>query len=140
MQGQNHRSRNHREFRRDLRKNPTEAEKCLWKRLRGAQIDGLKFRRQHPFGGYVLDFVSLEKSLIVEVDGSQHQNSEHDRLRDSRLRAAGFRILRFWDNQVLTETDAVVETIWRALTESIPPPDPPLQEEGQGGDGVSRLS
>jgi very-short-patch-repair endonuclease len=74
----------------------------------------------------VLDFVSLERRLVVEVDGSQHQESEHDRLRDQRLRSAGFRILRFWNNQVLEEMDAVIEVIWHALaTDSTPSPSQP---------------
>jgi len=108
-----------------MRKNATDAERCLWQRLRGGQLAGVKFRRQHPFEGYVLDFVSLEKRLIVEVDGSQHLDSERDRVRDCQLRAAGFSILRFWDNQVLEETEAVVEVIWRAITESAPSPPQP---------------
>lgn len=115
MKGQTNRSIDGREFRRDLRKNATDAEKCLWQRLRGGQVGGVKFRRQHPFEGYVLDFVSLEKRLIVEVDGGQHLENARDQVRDQRLRSAGFRVLRFWNNQVLEETEAVVEVIWRAL-------------------------
>ncbi|MBL8450692.1 MAG: endonuclease domain-containing protein [Dechloromonas sp.] len=113
-----------REFRRDLRKNPTDAERCLWQRLRSGQLAGFRFRRQHPFDGYVLDFVCLERRLVVEVDGGQHLECERDRLRDARLRSAGFRILRYWNNQVLEETDAVVEAIWRVLTD-VADPSPP---------------
>jgi very-short-patch-repair endonuclease len=86
---------------------------------------GVKFRRQHPFDGYVLDFVSLEKRLIVELDGGQHLDSERDRVRDRRLMSAGFRVLRFWNNDVLEQTDAVVEAIWQKLSESDPSPPQP---------------
>jgi len=125
MKGQTTRSRDDRAFRRNLRKNATDAERWLWRRLRDCQVAGVKFRRQHPFDGYVLDFVSLERRLIVEVDGGQHGDSEQDRVRDRRLVSAGFRVLRFWNNQVLEQTDAVVETIWRELVESNPSPPQP---------------
>ena len=98
----------------------TDAENRLWQRLRGRQIAGSKFRRQHPFLDFVLDFVCLEMRLIVEVDGGQHQDSQQDRVRDRRLHEAGFRVLRFWNNQVLQEIDAVVEAIWAALHEASP--------------------
>ena len=93
-------------------------------------MDGFKFRRQHPFLDYVLDFVCLEKRLIVEVDGGQYQGSEPDRVRDQRLREAGFGVMRFWNNQVLLEADAVAEAIWAALHEksgadSLSAPSPP---------------
>jgi len=73
----------------------------------------------------VLDFVSLEKHLVVEVDGGQHADSERDRVRDHRLVFAGFRILRFWNNQVLEQTDTVVEAIWQELIGSNPSPPQP---------------
>ena len=113
---------------RKLRNSMTDAEVCLWRRLRGRQIAGCKFRRQHPFMDYVLDFVCLEKRLVVEVDGGQHFECEQDRLRDKYLQAAGFRVLRFWNNQVLQEIDGVVEAIWAVLQdESSHPliPSPP---------------
>ncbi len=84
-----------------LRKTMTDAERELWHQLRGEQL-GVKFRRQHPFEGYVLDFVCLEKQLIIEVDGSQHIDAtEHDEKRTKKLHAAGFQVLRFWNNEVL---------------------------------------
>ena len=116
MKGQTRRSIDDRVFRRDLRKGATDAERRLWQRLKGCQLAGVKFRRQHPFDGYVLDFVSLENRLIVEVDGGQHLDSERDRVRDQRLMSAGFRVLRFWNNQVLEQTDAVVAAILQELT------------------------
>ncbi|MBS0542798.1 MAG: endonuclease domain-containing protein [Proteobacteria bacterium] len=128
---------------RRLRNSMTDAESALWRRLRGRQLGGYKFRRQHPFLDYVLDFVCVELRLIVEVDGGQHLDSQGDRLRDERLLAAGFRVLRFWNNEVLNEMDAVLRTIWLALSEGgdraaseellpHPHPSPPL--EGEGGE------
>ncbi|MDP2822232.1 MAG: endonuclease domain-containing protein [Sulfuritalea sp.] len=105
----------------------TDAEIRLWQRLRGRQIAGCKFRRQHPFLDYVLDFVCLEKQVIVEVDGGQHLENARDQVRDVRLQEAGFQVLRFWNNQVLREMDAVVAAIWNAL-QTDPPvcaPSPP---------------
>ena len=109
----------------------TEAEIRLWQRLRGRQVAGCKFRRQHPFMNYVLDFVCLERRLVVEVDGGQHSESERDQLRDGRLQEAGFQVLRFWNNQVLQDIDSVVEVIWAALQGGVElgtpsPPQPSL--------------
>lgn len=102
----------------------TESERALWQRLRGEQL-GAKFRRQHPFENYVLDFVCLDRRLVIEVDGSQHAEDQiYDRNRTSRLHAAGFTVLRFWNNEVLNETDAVVQVIWDALNPSPPQPSP----------------
>ena len=116
---------------RELRKNLTDAERLLWKHLRLRQIEGCKFRRQQPIGNYIVDFVCFEKRLIIEVDGGQH--SEHlayDSKRGAWLQSQGFKILRFWDNQVLKETEAVTETIFDALGGSphLHPP-PPRGEE-----------
>lgn len=102
----------------DLRNNATESERVLWNRLRRRQLGGLKFRRQHPIGRYI-DFVCLEASVIVELDGSQHvTDAPYDAKRDAFLRSAGFRILRFWNGDVLSRTDSVVETIFEALYRS----------------------
>ena len=118
MKGQTNHSIIDNSLQRRLRSHMTDAELRLWQSLRGRQIAGFKFRRQHPFLDFVVDFVCLEKQLIVEVDGGQHHDNEHDRVRDQRLREAGFRILRFWNNQVLQEIDAVVEAIWAELQEA----------------------
>ena len=108
----------------DLRKSMTDAERKLWQRLRGAQL-GVKFRRQHPFENYVLDFVCIERRLVIEVDGSQHMDEqEYDVKRTARLRQAGFTVLRIWNNEVLNETDAVVQAIWDVLNPSPPQPSP----------------
>ena len=127
MKGQTNRSIIDNGLQRKLRGQMTDAEKRLWQRLRGRQMAGFKFRRQHPFMDYVLDFVCLETRLAVELDGSQHQDNLRDRVRDQRLHEAGFRVLRFWNNQVLEETDAVADAIWAALhAESGIDPSPPL--------------
>ena len=106
-----------------LRRNMTDAEQALWKRLRGHQIKGYKFRRQHPFGDYILDFVCLEAKLVIEADGGQHNESTQDLVRDQALASAGFRVMRFWNNQVLNEIESVVESIWLEL-ERLPPSPP----------------
>ncbi len=104
-------------FSASLRRQPTDAERVLWQRLRGQQL-GVKFRRQHPFLNYVLDFACLEPKLAIEVDGGQHAQSERDARRDRDLEAAGFRVLRFWNNEVLTQVDAVLERIVSELMPS----------------------
>lgn len=102
---------------RALRSNPTEAERALWKHLRMRQIEGHKFRRQQPLGRYVVDFVCLEKKLIVELDGGQHaEQVARDTERTAWLERQGFRVLRFWNHQVLNETDAVREAIREVLS------------------------
>jgi very-short-patch-repair endonuclease len=120
---------------RALRNNMSDAEQVLWHLLRGRQISGLKFRRQHPFGDFILDFVCLENKLVIEVDGGQHgQQSGYDENRTQKLQAAGFRVLRFWNNKVLQEIESVKEKIWLAVQElqSHPPPNLPLEGGGAG--------
>ena len=107
-----------------LRKSLTDAERKLWHRLRGEQL-GVKFRRQYPFENCILDFVCVERRLVIEVDGAQHaDDQDYDQKRTERLRAAGFTVLRYWNNEVLNETDAVVQAIWGALNPSPPQPSP----------------
>ena len=111
----------------------TDAEKALWRVLRCRQVSGLKFRRQHPFGDYILDFVCLEKKVIIEIDGSQHgERTKHDEIRTQNLLTAGFRVLRFWNNEVLQEIEAVKERIWRAVQEQKTHPLPTLPLKGRG--------
>ncbi|MBV8409252.1 MAG: endonuclease domain-containing protein [Alphaproteobacteria bacterium] len=99
-----------------LRTNATEPERILWQRLRRRQLNGFKFRRQRPVGPYVCDFACLEAALIVELDGSQHVvQAPYDITRDAFLRAQGFRVLRFWNGDVLSRLDWIVETIFEAL-------------------------
>ncbi len=114
---------------RTLWRNMTDAEQALWKRLRGCLIKGRKFRRQHLFGDFTLDFVCLEAKLVVEIDGGQHNGSTQDLVRDQIMESAGFRVMRFWNNQVLSEIKSVVEAVWLALE---PHPHPNLPPEGEG--------
>ena len=103
-------------FARALRKSPTNAERLLWSNLRRRQLAGFKFRRQHSVGVYICDFACVEASVIVELDGSQHvEQSNYDARRDSFLRSNGFRVLRFWNDDVLSRTEVVLETIFEAL-------------------------
>ena len=103
-----------------LRRNSTDAERKLWYSIRSKQLDGLKFRRQHPLGNYVVDFVCLEKRLIIELDGGQHAiNKEKDIERDNWLKNEGYTVLRFWNNDVLDNLDGVLSEIRKYL---VPPP------------------
>lgn len=101
---------------RALRNNPTEVESLLWRQLRMWQLDGYKFRRQQPIGNYIVDFVCLEKRLIVELDGGQHAaQTNYDTERDAWLRGMGFLVLRFWNNDVIYNIEAVKDLILKAL-------------------------
>ena len=101
---------------RRLRANATEAEQKLWSHLRKGQLYGFQFRRQHSVGPFFVDFICLEASLIIEVDGSQHADrKEQDQSRDEFLRASGYRVLRFWNFEVLSHVDSVVERIAEVL-------------------------
>ena len=119
---------------RTLRTHPTDAERLLWRHLRLRQLNGAKFRRQQPLGPYVVDFVCLEKRLIVEVDGGHHAAQvEHDAQRAAWLEAEGFRVLRFWNTEVLQETQTVQDTIRAALDAGDCPPTSILPHMGGGG-------
>jgi len=111
-----------------LRKLSTNTEYHLWRHLRGRQIEGFKFRRQQPVGKYVVDFVNLENKVIVELDGGQHELHPGDTIRDAWLRAEGYKVLRFWDNEVFSNLEGVLETIRVALL--TPHPDPPPKGRG----------
>jgi len=102
-----------------MRKNPTIAEKKLWNRLSAKQLEGLKFRRQQPIDNIIVDFVCLEKRIIIEVDGGQHANEkDKDKERDKQLKEKGFRVLRFWNNDVIKNTDEVLERIRKKCLEN----------------------
>ena len=110
---------------RQLRKTQTDAELRLWRLLRNRGAAKYKFRRQHALGSYFLDFVCLEKKLVIEVDGSQHfAQISYDEKRTAWLVQRGFRVLRFWDNDVLLRTDSVMQRIFDALTAPHPNPLP----------------
>jgi very-short-patch-repair endonuclease len=95
-----------------MRANPTEAEKRLWSMLRDRRLAALKFRRQQIIFSYIVDFVCFEHRLIIEADGSQHADNKDDARRDAFLRGQGFGLMRFWNNQVLAERDAVASAIF----------------------------
>jgi very-short-patch-repair endonuclease len=134
MQGQTNKQIVSEHRQRSLRNDATDAERALWQRLKGRQLEGCKFRRQHPFGDYIVDFVCLERCIVVELDGSQHfETTAYDEARSEFLRTAGFVVLRFWNNEVFGEIGGVLEVIRRELigTGRTPsPPNPPLEGEG----------
>ena len=115
---------------RELRQNATPAERRLWARLRARQVTGVRFNRQFPIGPFICDFVSRGANLIIEVDGGQHEaNAEADRRRAAYLKSEGYRVIRFWNNDVLENTDGVVEVIERVLRDR-PSPRPSRKREG----------
>ncbi len=107
---------------RQLRQQSTDAERKLWSVLRNHQLAGYKSRRQVPIGNYIVDFVCFEKKLVVEVDGGQHRaQAKYDDNRTQFLQSAGFRVMRFWNNEVLSETDGVLQAILMTFAQDIPP-------------------
>ena len=99
-----------------LRKNQTDAETLLWRRLRNRQLGGFKFRRQHSFPPYIVDFVCIDKRLVIELDGGQHASTaEADERRTKFLEQKGFRVVRFWNNDALGNTESVLERILELL-------------------------
>ena len=103
---------------RELRYSEPPAEKFLWTLLRAKKLNGVKFRRQEPLGQYVVDFVSFKKKLIIEIDGGQHsaeKNKEYDEMRTKWLQSQGFRVIRFWNNDISSNIDGVVTRIKEAL-------------------------
>ena len=115
-----------------LRARMTDAERKLWLRLRSGRLSGFKFRRQHPIPPYVVDFFCQQAALVIELDGSQHE-PDVDAVRTFALERKGLQVLRFWDNQVLTDIEAVLEEVvriveTRTLTRRCAPPSP----EGRG--------
>jgi very-short-patch-repair endonuclease len=116
----------------------TVAERKLWYMLRDRRFAGAKFRRQVPLGRYVADFLSFERRLVVEVDGSQHAESRSDPARDAWFRAEGFAVVRFWNNDVLTNPEGVYLTLAEIVEKRPPPParrlggEPPSPARGEG--------
>ena len=114
-------------FARTLRRNMTRAELCLWKKIKRKQLNA-KFRRQQKIGDYIVDFVCFENKLIIEVDGGQHCERACDKTRDVWLEERGYKVLRFWNNDILKNMDGVVKVI----AENIPPS--PLSPPVKGGE------
>jgi very-short-patch-repair endonuclease len=114
---------------RSLRRSMTDAEHALWSVLRAARFDGIKFRRQHPIPPYIADFCCLAAALVIELDGSQHDEPT-DRTRTAFIEGQGFRVLRFWDHDALLHTEAVADAIWNAV--ATPPLSPTPLPAGEG--------
>src|SRR3990167_2529405 len=99
-----------------LRSRQTDAEKQLWMNLRDRQLKLAKFKRQYAVGGYIVDFICIEKKLIIEVDGGQHmEHQRHDATRTAYLNGQGFHVLRFWNNEVLSNLEGVLERMGEYL-------------------------
>jgi len=108
-----------------LRKRASNAEQLLWRHLRGRRLAGYKFRRQVVIEPYIVDFLCYEAMLIIEADGGQHtEQKRYDARRSAQLEAMGYRVIRFWNHEILTETQAVLEQIRRALLKEPPSPQP----------------
>ena len=132
-----------------MRANPTEAERKIWAILRGKRLTGFKFRRQVIIDWYIVDFINFDHRLIIEADGSQHAESEYDERRDAFLKRQGFTVLRFWNNEILNNSDGVTEAIWHEL-QTPPLPSaalrlrsgrlPPSPVRGEGLESVSNVS
>jgi very-short-patch-repair endonuclease len=103
-------------FARAMRHEPTDAEQRLWHLLRSRRLEHLKFRRQVPIGRYIVDFVCLEKRLIIEVDGGQHSENAADAERDRWLEDVGYRMMRIWNNEMLKNSHGVLEMILAVLS------------------------
>ena len=132
MDGQTNRKIIGNKLQRKLRNAPTGAEHRLWQYLRNRQLEGCKFRRQHPFGDYILDFACLERKVVVELDGGHHaDNVQYDNARTGYLEQRGYRVLRFWNNEVFENIEGVAEVILSMLAQRATPspPNPPLEGE-----------
>jgi very-short-patch-repair endonuclease len=122
-----------------LRRDLTDAERKLWSVLRGSQFNGAKFRRQQPIGPFIADFVCQQRRLIVEADGGQHSNSSGDERRTTFLESKGYRVLRFWNNDIMNNLEGVAQVI--ALALSTPHPararrESPSPSGGEGSCGA----
>lgn len=105
-------------FARLLRKSSTDAEQLLWYKLRNRQFLGIKFRRQQPLESFIVDFISFERKLIIEIDGGQHnENHRKDQTRSKILERQGYKVIRFWNNEVLQNLEGVLEALTLALSQ-----------------------
>jgi very-short-patch-repair endonuclease len=116
---------------RELRSSMTDAEQRLWRSIRGKEIFSCRFRRQHPIGKYIADFACVEKKLVIELDGGQHQDQfAYDEHRTAFLQAQGWQVLRFWNNDVFENQNGVLASIADALRAPPPSQPSPCKEEG----------
>lgn len=124
------------QFARQLRQNMTDAEQLLWRHLRAHRLNGSKFKRQQPIGPYIVDFVHFASRVIIEADGGHHQDNADDKKRDAWLNQQGFIVLRFWNNDILQNSEAVLEQIMSALhsnNHSLRPLSPTPLPQGERG-------
>lgn len=119
-------------FAKELRNNSTDAERLLWRHLRNSQFEGVKFRRQQPIETYIVDFVSFDKRIVIELDGGQHaEDVAYDQQRNTCLHRNGFVVLRFWNNELFENIDGVLEVIRQhCLKVTSPTPQPPPARGG----------
>ena len=122
-----------------LRKDMTDAEHRLWYHLRGHRFEGAKFKRQKPIGPFIVDFVCLECRLVIELDGGQHADDvAYDQRRDAWLAANGYRVLRFWNNEVMQNLPGVLERVRETLVATdAPSPPAPLPQAGEGSESTA---
>jgi very-short-patch-repair endonuclease len=106
-----------RHFAKKMRRESTDAERAMWYLLRDRRFASFKFRRQAPFQNFIIDFICFERRFVVEIDGSRHADSKRDAARDAILTADGFRVVRYWNNDVLQQAPAVLEDILAKLAE-----------------------
>ncbi len=134
-----------RNFAKKMRREATKSESGMWRLLRDRRLSQFKFRRQVPFQAFILDFVCFEQQLVIEIDGSQHFSSERDRWRDRLSATEGFRVLRYWNNDVLQRRSAVLEDILTKLSDPLTRPryaraPSPTRGEGKSSDEKSPVS
>ena len=129
---------NHLDLKRELRSNMTGPETRLWSRLRARQLQGLKFRRQHGIGPYIVDFYCSEQSLVIEVDGDSHADADQivkDQLRDRYFQSLGLRVIRYINDDILKNVDGVLEDLAERLSSGSTSPCPSLRRRGEDADG-----
>ncbi len=111
-----------------LRKRQTDSERKLWGQLRAKQMEGVKFRRQHPIGIYIVDFICFEKRLIIELDGGQHMiQATKNKTREAWLRQQGYKVLRFWDHEIFENSTGVLNSIRNNIIRTPSPSSPPIK-------------
>jgi very-short-patch-repair endonuclease len=121
-------------FAKKLRTNQTDAELRVWQALRAGRLMNYKFKRQVPIAEFITDFVCFEQKLIIEIDGGQHLGSTQDAFRDAKLKAMGFRVIRFWNNDVMQNLEGILMVVLQQLQTSTPLPSPLPQGEREVDD------